>query len=81
MINYPESKLRKQYEIANETGLTNYTEIQSLKAQIDAYRKDLALGVKVRTRIQDTLANETISRYLIAKQKDIAQRKIILSRR
>ena len=52
VINYLESKLRNQYEIANETGLTNYTEIQSLKAQIDAYRKDLALGVKVRSRIQ-----------------------------
>ena len=77
MINYLERQLRKIYENSNETGITNYHEMQAIKKQIDAYRKKLAIGVKVRSRVQDTISNETISRYLIAKQKVIAQKRII----
>ena len=77
LINYLETKLRKQYEIANVTGTSNYNEIQSIKSQIESYRQKLAIGVKVRSRIQDTMANENISKFLIAKQKEIAQNKII----
>ena len=76
LINYLESKLRKLYETANEDGTNNYIEMQSIKSEIDSHRKKLAIGVKVRSRIQDTLANETISRYLITKQKEIAQKKL-----
>ena len=77
LINYLEINLRKQYEIANQTGVTNFEEIKSIKQDIDSYRQHIALGIKVRSRVQDSLANETISKYLIAKQKDISQKKII----
>ena len=39
----------------------------------------MAKGVKIRSRLQDTIAGENISTYLIAKQKDLASRKIITS--
>ena len=68
-----------EYEISNETGTINYSEIRSIKLEIDSYRQQLATGVKVRSRVQDTMANETISKFLIAKQKEIAQKKIIYS--
>ena len=79
LINYLETELRKQYEISNETGTINYSEIRSIKSELDSYRQQLATGVKVRSRVQDTMANETISKFLIAKQKEIAQKKIIYS--
>ena len=77
LIRYFEARLRKLYENANETGVNNYSELKLIKAEIDSHRQKLAAGVKVRSRIQDTLANETISKFLIAKQKEIAQKKII----
>ena len=39
----------------------------------------MAVGVKIRSRIQDCVANERISKYIIAKQKEIARKKIINS--
>ena len=79
LINYLEINLRHQYEIANNTGINNFDEIKLIKAEIDLHREKIAVGVKIRSRVQDCLANETMSRYLIAKQKEIAQRKIIHS--
>ena len=39
LINFLEYKLRKQYELANQTGVTNYQEIKSIKSHIDSYRE------------------------------------------
>ena len=77
LINYLEIQLRKEYEIANHTGVTNFDEIKSITAEINLHREKIAIGIKIRSRVQDCLANETISKYLIAKQKEIAQKKII----
>ena len=77
MLNYLEYKLRSQYEIANTSGTINKVLIDSIKARIDSIRDDMAKGVKVRTRLQDTLCGENISNYLIAKQKEIASNKTI----
>ena len=66
-----------QYEMANETGLTNYSEIQSTRMEMDSHRQNRKVGVKVRRRVQDSLSNEKISKYLIAKQKEISQNKIV----
>ena len=77
VINYLEILLRKQYEIANETGIINYNEIKSIKLEIDSHRQNKAVGVKVRSRLQDHLSSESISKYVIVKQKEIAQKKIM----
>ena len=74
---FSEFQLRKQYEISNQAGITNYNEIRSIKVEIDSHRHKIAIGVKVRSRVQDSLSEECISKYLIAKQKEIAQKKII----
>ena len=77
LIEYCETKLRKLYESANETGIINCEELRSIKSEIDTHRQKLVMGVKVRCRIQDKISNESISKYLIAKQKETAQKKII----
>ena len=77
MLNYLEYKLRRQYEISNTSGIINKERIDSIKSRIDSIRDDMAKGVKVRTRLQDTLNGENISSYLIAKQKELASNKII----
>ena len=79
MLNYLELKLRKQYEQANVSGIINKDTIDSLKNKIDKIRYDMAKGVKIRTRLQDAICGENISNYLIAKQKEIAGKKIITS--
>ena len=78
-LNYLELKLRRQYEIANISGVINKDTIDSLKNRIDCIRDDMAKGVKIRTRLQDAICGENVSNYLIAKQKEIASRKIITS--
>ena len=40
-------------------------------------RQSQVEAIKVRSRIQDDIAGEKISKFLIAKQKDITQRRII----
>ena len=72
-----ERKLRKEYEITNETGPSNYNKIQLIKPEMNSLTKKIAAGVKVKSRIQGTLANESISKCLIAKQKEISKRKFI----
>ena len=76
-LKYLEVKLRKQYEISNSVGVINKDTIDTLKNRIDNIRDDMAKGVKIRTRLQDAICGENISNYLIAKQKEIASRKII----
>lgn len=77
LLEYLEFKLRKQYEIANTSGVINNFSIKSLKTSIDSVRDDMVKGVKIRSRLQDAIHGENISNYLIAKQKEIASRKII----
>ena len=77
LINYYETKLRKLYEAANNCNVFDYDAIKDMKHKIDSIREKDVEAIKVRSRIQDNICGEKISRYLIAKQKDITQRKII----
>ena len=77
MLNYLEHKLRKQYETSNTSGVINKLVINELKRRIDNIRDDMARGIKVRTRLQDAICGESISNYLISKQKEISSNKII----
>ena len=76
-LDYLEFKLRRQYEIANTSGIINNFTINSLKSRIETVRNDMVKGVKIRSRLQDAVQGEFFSNYLIAKQKEIAIRKII----
>ena len=77
LVTYLEAQLRKQYEIVYKTGITNYNEIQSIKMEIESHRQEKVVGVEIRSRVQDSLSNEKISKYLIAKHKEISQNKIV----
>ena len=74
---YYEKKLRTLYEKANNENVLDYEKIKQIKNKIDSYREKAVEGIRIRSRVQDVIYGEQISRYLIAKQKDIAQKKII----
>ena len=77
LLNYYEIKLRALYDQANNENILDYAMIKEIKSKIDSYREKAAEGIRIRSRVQDAICGEKISRYLIAKQKDISQRKVI----
>ena len=76
-LKYLERNLRNLYEIANNDNIVDYEKIQQLRNEIDHHRNTLAKGLRIRSRIQDAIHGEKISSYLISKQKEISQKKII----
>ena len=77
VLRYYEMSLRELYNSANNDNLIDYERIRDIKNKIDSYREKEVEGIKIRSRIQDFICGENISRYLIAKQKEIAQKKLI----
>ena len=63
--------------IVHHTNIIDYDTINSLKNRIESYREKEVEGIRVRSRIQDNINCEHISRYLISKQKELGQKKII----
>ena len=77
LLNYYEIKLRKLYDDANNENIIDYVNIKELTNKIDSYREKAVEGIRIRSRVQDAISGEKISKHLIAKQKDISQKKII----
>ena len=77
LLNYYEIKLRTLYDQANNEHILDFVMIKELNNKIDSYREKAVEGIRIRSRVQDAICGEKISRYLIAKQKDISQKKII----
>ena len=68
-LDYPEFKLRRQYEIANTSGIINNFTINSLKSRIETVRNDMVKGVKIRSRLQDAVQEDFF--YIILFQNHI----------
>lgn len=77
LLNYLENNLRELYDNANVNNIIDYDMIHDIKNKIDLYREKEVEGIKVRSRLKDNIHGEGISRHLIAKQKELSQRKII----
>ena len=77
LLKYFENNLRMLYDNANNDNIIDFDMMNSLKNKIDSYKEKEVEGIRIRCRIQDNVHCERISKYLIAKQKEIAQKKII----
>lgn len=77
MINYLETKLRKQHLKLNTCGTLNYEELKTLKDQINNLKSLILEGVKVRGRIQEQVEGEKVSSYLLGQQRSTSCRKIM----
>ena len=81
LLRYYEMSLRELYDRANSDSFIDHERIRDFKNKIDLYREKEVEGIRIRSRIQDMICGERISRYLISKQKEIAQRKHIIQLR
>ena len=77
LLKYLENNLRALYDNANDNNIIDFDMINSIRNKIDSHRDKEIEGIRIRSRIQDNIHCEQISRYLITKQKEISQKKII----
>ena len=74
LLNVLNDKLKHYNYIHQADPDKGYKEIQDLKAEINRIKNSTYEGLKIRARINDKMKGETISSYMIGKQKQNADK-------
>ena len=75
LMKYYENKLNKLYETANNDNIFEYEAISDIKQLIDSLKQKDVEAIRIRSKDQDDIGREKVSKYLIAKQKSNPKKK------
>ena len=76
-LKYLEFSLNRLYDKNNTSGIIDYDRVRNIKASITKIKAEILEGVKIRSRIDEQLKGETVSRFLIQKQAQIKKKQYI----